>query len=73
MTRALTAKEVLDLPACVDLVTAGLACGGMGRTKAHALARSGQFPVPLLRIGSRYVVRRADLLAYLGLDRPPDI
>jgi hypothetical protein len=68
VTRALTVEQVLALPAMVDLVTAGLALGGIGRTKAHELARSDQFPVEVLLIGNRYRVRRADLIKYLRLD-----
>jgi excisionase family DNA binding protein len=67
MTRALTTDEVLALPAVVDVPTAGR-CLGFGRTKTHELARSGELPVPVLRIGSAYRVRRADLLAYLKID-----
>jgi predicted site-specific integrase-resolvase len=53
----------------VLLVTAGRALG-IGRTKAHELARSGQFPVPLIAVGNRYRVRRSDLLDLLGIDEP---
>jgi hypothetical protein len=68
VTLALSAREVLDLPAAVDIVTAGKALGGIGRTKAHELARSGQFPVEVLRIGASYRVRRSDLIKYLGIE-----
>jgi hypothetical protein len=64
--RALTPDEVLALPAAVDLVTAGRAFG-IGRTLAHELARHGDFPVPVIKIGNRYRVRRSDLIQYLGL------
>jgi len=59
--------ELLALPVSVDLVTAGKAWG-MGRTKAHELARSGRFPCPVLRVGTRYRITRADLLRSLGID-----
>jgi Helix-turn-helix domain len=71
MTRALTAAEVLALPAMVDVVTAGQALGGIGRTKAHELARSGEFPVAVFTIGRSYRVRRADLLDFLGIEEKP--
>lgn len=61
MTRA----ELLSLPVSVDLVTAGRALG-MGRTLAYELARKGQFPVRLLRLGTSYRVPRAELLRELG-------
>lgn len=66
----MTTDEVRALPAAVDLVTAGRALG-IGRTKSHEMARAGEFPVPLLRLGTRYRVRRADLLALLGIEDEP--
>jgi hypothetical protein len=67
MVKPLCAKELKALPAAVDIVTAGRAFG-MGRTKANELARSGEFPVPVLRLGASYRVRTADLLAFLGIE-----
>ncbi len=61
----MTLPELLALPVAVDLVTAGRVFG-MGRTKTHDLARRGLFPVPVLRLGNTYRVRRADLLRWLG-------
>lgn len=58
MVQALTTAELLALPATVDLVTAARAFG-IGRTKAHELARSGQFPCPVLRVGHTYRISRA--------------
>jgi len=55
---AWTGEQVAELPVTVDLVTAG-SVFSMGRTKAHELARTGTFPVPVLRVGSRYVVPTA--------------
>ncbi|MGW7706320.1 hypothetical protein [Streptomyces sp. NPDC054771] len=69
MSRALAAAEVLALPAAVDLVTAGRACG-ISRTTSYELARRGEFPVPLLRLGAQYRARRVDLLALLGIEQP---
>ncbi|MFE4409082.1 helix-turn-helix domain-containing protein [Streptomyces sp. NPDC056821] len=66
MSRALSAAEVLALPAAVDIVTAGRACG-ISRTTSYELARRGEFPVPLLRLGNQYRVRRSDLLDVLGI------
>jgi len=63
MTRA----ELLGLPVSTDLVTAGRAFG-VGRTKAHRMARAGEFPVPVLRLGASYRVRTADLLTLLGIE-----
>ncbi|MER5647296.1 hypothetical protein [Streptosporangium sp. NPDC002524] len=63
---AMTLEELLTLPVAVDLVTAGRAWG-LGRTKAHELARAGEFPCPVQRLGNAYRVTRADLLRSLGI------
>ena len=60
------ADEVRALPVCVDVPTAARAFG-IGRDGAYDLARSGRFPVPVLRLGRRLVVTRASLLTALGL------
>jgi hypothetical protein len=69
MTRGLSIAEVGELPAVVDLVTAGQALG-LGRTKAYQLARTGQFPCPVIRAGKTYLVPVAGLLVVLGLPVP---
>lgn len=70
MVKALSATELRALPTAVDIVTAGRAFG-LGRTKANQLARAGQFPVPVLRIGNSYRVTRAALLRALS-ESPAD-
>jgi hypothetical protein len=62
-------EELLALPVTVDLPTAGRAFG-IGRTKAHELARNGTFPCPVLRVGNTYRVGRAAILRSLGIDDP---
>jgi hypothetical protein len=57
--------ELGELPAVVDLVTAGKALG-IGRTKSYALARSGEFPCRVLRVGKTYLVPTPELLTLLG-------
>lgn len=64
----MTAEELLRLPAVVGLTTAGNALG-VGRTRAHEMARAGEFPVPVLRLGNAYKVPTAPLLALLGITR----
>jgi hypothetical protein len=64
-----TAEAVRALGAYTDLVTAG-ALLGMGRTKAHELARAGRFPVPVLRHGRRYIVPVAPIQHLLHLAQP---
>lgn len=63
---ALTRQELLDLPASIDIVTAGRAFG-VGRTTAYALARSGQFPCQVIRAGRAYRAITADLLRVLQI------
>lgn len=65
--RGMSRAELLALPVSVDLVTAGRAWR-IGRTKAHELARSGEFPCPVRRVGRAYRVLRADLLQALGVE-----
>ena len=66
LTRALTLAEIAELPAVTDLVTAGRALG-IGRTRSYELARTGQFPCPVIRAGGTWRVPVAGLLAVLGL------
>jgi predicted DNA-binding transcriptional regulator AlpA len=54
-------QPLLDLLDAAPLFT-------IGRTTAYELAKRGEFPVPILKIGKRYKVRTADLRRYLGLD-----
>jgi hypothetical protein len=65
--REWTAEDVLALPVTVDLLTAGEVLG-LRRTATYQTARAGRFPVPLIRVGSRYRVAAADLQRALGLD-----
>lgn len=64
--RGWTADEVRALGVTTDLVTAGSILR-IGRTRAFELAQAGQFPVPVICTGTRYVVPTAPLLALLGL------
>jgi hypothetical protein len=57
--------ELGELPAVIDLVTAGRALG-LGRTKSYELARSGHFPCRILRVGNTYRVPTPELLTLLG-------
>lgn len=59
---------LLALPAAVELwPTAGQVLG-LGRSKTYELARAGQFPVRVLRLGNAYRVPTAELLALLSID-----
>jgi hypothetical protein len=61
----LTIDDLHGLPVTVDLMTAARALG-IGRTKAYQLARAGQFPCRIIRIGDLYRVATADLIRLLG-------
>ena len=63
----LTRDELLALPPSVDLLLAARALG-IGRSLAYDLAKRDEFPVRLLRLGSRYRVPTAELLRALGID-----
>lgn len=58
--RAMTVQNLLDLPAVVDIETAGRALG-IGRTLAYQLARTDQFPCEVVRAGRAFRVVTADL------------
>ena len=62
-----TRGQVLDLGVRTDLVTAGSVLG-LSRPTTYELAKKGEFPVPVLRMGRKYVVPVAGLLAALGID-----
>lgn len=62
---SMSVAELDALPVSVDLATAGRALG-LGRTKAHEMARAGEFPIKVNRLGRRYRVCRADLHEFLG-------
>ena len=74
-TVPLTVSQLASLPATVDLMTAARILG-IGRTKAYELARQGEFPCLVIRVGDLYRVSTPDLLRLLGLgatnaDVPP--
>jgi hypothetical protein len=61
----LTVADLRNLPPTIDLMTAARALG-IGRTKAYQLARAGEFPCRIIRIGDLYRVATADLIRLLG-------
>jgi hypothetical protein len=64
--KELTVEELHLLPPTIDIMTAARILG-IGRTKAYALARAGEFPCRVVRIGDLYRVSTADLLHVLGV------
>ncbi|MEV8106359.1 hypothetical protein [Streptomyces sp. NPDC088135] len=65
-SKGMSREELLELPAVVDLETGNRALG-LGRSKGYELAKRGQYPCKVLRLGNAYRVVTADLLALLGL------
>lgn len=70
MTREWTADEVRALGVTTELVTAGSVIG-LGRSASYELARRGEFPVPVLKVGHRYRVVTAHLRELLGVSPEP--
>jgi amino acid transporter len=67
---SIEAVQQLGLSTTVDVAASII---GISRTKAYALAKSGQFPVRLVRVGRRYIVPTTALLNLLtaGSTNPP--
>lgn len=69
---ALTPAEVLALPA-MPTVQQAFAALNIGKTAGYQLVKDGEFPIDVVPLGRSLRVRRADLLAVMGLtDRPAD-
>ncbi|MBO2448680.1 helix-turn-helix domain-containing protein [Actinomadura barringtoniae] len=66
MKRPVSLAQVADLPPALDLLAAARILG-MGRTKAYELAKRGEFPCRVIRVGGSYVVPTVELLALLGI------
>lgn len=62
----MTRDELLALPATVDLTTGNRAFA-IGRNTGYTLAKQGEYPCKLIRVGSTYRVITADLHRALGL------
>jgi hypothetical protein len=63
--RTWTPGAVRELGLTTDLPTAAQIIG-IGRSLAYDLAKTGQFPVRILRIRGRVLVPVPDLLRYVG-------
>lgn len=64
---AWTEQAVRALGMTTDVEIAGEILG-IGRTKAYEMAKNGEFPVKILRIGRRYKVSIPALLKLLDAD-----
>lgn len=63
----LSDSELLALEPTFPVAVAGRAWG-LGRSTASELARAGEFPCPVVRVGKRYRVNRAALYEALSFD-----
>lgn len=59
--------EIRAWGATTDIVKAGIVFG-IGRNKAYELARTGDFPVRVIRIGKSYRVVVGEIVAFLEGD-----
>lgn len=60
-------SDLLEAGPTVDLPTANRALG-ISRAHGYALAKRGEYPVRLLKLGSSYRVVTCELLALLGIE-----
>lgn len=65
-SKGMSREEVLALPAAIDLDTSNRALS-LGRSKGYELAKRGEYPCKVLRLGKAYRVVTADLLDLLSL------
>lgn len=50
-----------DIPTASDVL-------GLGKTTGYQLVKRGEFPVPVLRVGRKYIVPVAGLLNAFGIE-----
>ena len=62
----LTPAQVAALPAMIPVLDAFPALH-IGETLGYQMIRDGEFPVEVVKFGRAFRVRKADLMAYLGL------
>jgi hypothetical protein len=67
-----TVQRIHGLGAVTDLPTAARIFG-LGRALAYELAKNRAFPVPVIRVGTRYRVPVAPILAALHLPPAGDL
>jgi excisionase family DNA binding protein len=66
----MTREELAALPTTTTIETAARALG-LGRTRAYQLAREGNFPCKVIRIGTSYRVVTADLQRLMSSSESP--
>jgi excisionase family DNA binding protein len=66
--QAMSREELLQLPAAIPLWPDAARVLGVGRTRAYEMAKAGEWPTRLLRLGNTYRVPTAELLALLAVE-----
>lgn len=61
-----TQAESQGRPGLMTIPEAGHRIAGWTKTNSYEAARTGRFPVPLVRIGGRVYVRAADIDAFIS-------
>jgi hypothetical protein len=67
MRQARSFGDLATLPATMTIWEAGRLGWGLSRAKSYELAQRGEFPCAVQKLGSRYLVRAADVLRALGV------
>lgn len=67
MVEPMSPAELHAIPVSVNLPTAGRAFG-MGRTRAFELAKAGEFPCRVIKVGNKYRVPRSAIFEALGIE-----
>ena len=63
----MTRSELAKLPLTVPLWPDAARAFAIGRSTAYELATRGEFPCPVLRLGSQYRVTRSAIFEALGV------
>jgi|HubBroStandDraft_4_1064222.scaffolds.fasta_scaffold133272_3 hypothetical protein len=70
--RVWTPEEVAALGVRTSIPIAGEILAGLCKDEAYRLHKRGEFPVPVIKIGRRYVVPVAPILRLLGIGAAED-
>jgi hypothetical protein len=62
-----TPATVRALGVRTDVPTAGEILAGVGRAESYKMVQRGTFPVPVIRVGHRFVVPVQPILDLLGI------
>lgn len=66
----LTFAEIFELPLALNVHAAALALG-VSRSTVYRRIKDGALPLPVIRLGRRYIVPTAPVLRALGIEQRP--